>query len=977
MKMKKAIYIPTNTATVIIGEVSETHVKIFLNNEEKIVAYSDLKIEDEVRHASFHEIKKSLLYSLINKPVSDLIYTYNTSRLIPEHHQYKPLIKMLKSPNNRLLIADEVGLGKTIEAGMIYKEIDKRNEVDVALIVVPSSLTLKWRNEMLMRFNEEFEIYRVNEFKRFLQEYKSVFESDVSSTLTRKMIISYHTLRDEQVVKMLEETPLHIDVLIMDEAHTFRNRETSTFEGAEQVCSLAENILFLSATPVQNDIMDLFNILSLLDEDSFMDEGYFLESIRPNALLHQIIAKLKNQKPLEEIQAYIENYLMDTLSLNEYQEDIIAKFMKEELLEKEKRVMYIREFSDADNLSYIINRTKKKDVGLYIKREAQSQTIPPSEEEREFYRQVIEFIKLIFKYKNPKIPAGFITIMPERMASSSMIASIDSFKEMRRTKRFYIKDFDDLDSEVDETEIEDVLLDQLDVLIAAGEAIGDKDSKYQAFEEIVDRLQREKIKKMIVFSFFKKTLSYLENKLKEKGLRTGKIDGDMTPDERFEKIQEFKEGKFDILLSSEVGSEGLDMQFCNVVINYDMPWNPMRVEQRIGRIDRIGQQADKLLIFNLCIEGTIEDRIYSRLYEKLNIFENSIGELEPILGDLTKRLDIEKIIELSEEEMSLKVELEADAMIRKKQEISEQIVELDGMINDVYDYDKELNTYINDEKEHYIVESLKELFLGYLDQKGIGYTSLKNDIYKLNQEDAYKLVKVLKSNWDMDKKATTLYTIQKKAISKIKRAKPYRFTFRQQEGDFSIDVLSLTHPVIRMLSMDQSDTKYGAVINRSIKSVTHAVVYRQEITAQKKDETLHVLLYNSKTGEYEEVDYVTFFSNSSEGVFTQSIEVLKSIEDKVNLIIIRKIEKLVEKKKEETERLIEQKISGIKEHYKKRRVFAEKMKIKVTEENVRMMREQQIKNLIEEEKNKIDELQKQKKVNETYTILSVMEINNE
>ena len=117
-------------------------------------------------------------------------------------------------------------------------------------------------------------------------------------------------------------------------------------------------------------------------------------------------------------------------------------------------------------------------------------------------------------------------------------------------------------------------------------------------------------------------------------------------EERFAKIKEFKKGGFDILLSSEVGSEGLDMQFCNVVINYDLPWNPMRVEQRIGRIDRIGQKFDKLHIFNLCIVGSIEDRIYNRLYSKLGIFENSIGELEPILGELEKQLNISELIDL-------------------------------------------------------------------------------------------------------------------------------------------------------------------------------------------------------------------------------------------------------------------------------------------------------------------------------------------
>ena len=143
-------------------------------------------------------------------------------------------------------------------------------------------------------------------------------------------------------------------------------------------------------------------------------------------------------------------------------------------------------------------------------------------------------------------------------------------------------------------------------------------------------------------------MSYLEKKLSEKGFKIGKIDGDIEPEERYDIINQFKEGKFDILLSSEVGSEGLDMQFCNVIFNYDLPWNPMRVEQRIGRIDRIGQKAEKLFVFNLVVKGTIEDRIYSRLYDRLGIFESSIGELEPILGDIQKEFQIQDIVEMSE-----------------------------------------------------------------------------------------------------------------------------------------------------------------------------------------------------------------------------------------------------------------------------------------------------------------------------------------
>ena len=125
------------------------------------------------------------------------------------------------------------------------------------------------------------------------------------------------------------------------------------------------------------------------------------------------------------------------------------------------------------------------------------------------------------------------------------------------------------------------------------------------------------------------------------------------------------------MLSSEVGSEGLDMQFCNVIVNYDLPWNPMRVEQRIGRIDRIGQKFDKLHIFNLCIQGSIEDRIYSRLYQKLNIFESTIGELEPILGNLEKQINIPDLINLTQKEIDEVLNLKELAIKRQEIEIKQ------------------------------------------------------------------------------------------------------------------------------------------------------------------------------------------------------------------------------------------------------------------------------------------------------------------
>ncbi len=289
--MKKAIHIKTGKTIYVLNEIDKLYVNVIMDNEEKSISSSEVKYILEPTFSSFDDLNQSVFSSLVTHPVSDLLYSYNTNRLVPQYYQYRPLIKMLKSPNNRLLIADEVGLGKTIEAGMILKEIDKREEVEIVLIVVPSSLTLKWKQEMLLRFGEDFEVQKVNEFRSFLKEYYAYSDSKV---FNKKIILSYHSLRDETIIKLLKDTPLYIDVLIMDEAHTFRNNETSTFESAALLTGLAEHIVFLSATPVQNKIDDLFNILSLLDEENFLDEDHFQKTIQPNKLIHQVIASLKS-----------------------------------------------------------------------------------------------------------------------------------------------------------------------------------------------------------------------------------------------------------------------------------------------------------------------------------------------------------------------------------------------------------------------------------------------------------------------------------------------------------------------------------------------------------------------------------------------------------------------------------------------------------------------------------------------------------
>ncbi|MBT5934396.1 DEAD/DEAH box helicase [Sulfurimonas sp.] len=968
--MKKAIYLPTNTSIIILNEIDENYVNVFLDGEEKTVSRRDIELKSEAKGISFDAMNAAVFSTLISNPVTDLLYSYNSSRLVPKHYQYRPLIKMLNSPNNRLLIADEVGLGKTIEAGIIYKEIDKRDDVEIALIVVPSSLTLKWRDEMYMRFGEEFEVKKVNEFRAFLKEYDAYSDSKL---FTNKIIISYHTLRDEVITSMLQDTLLHIDMLIMDEAHSFRNNETSTFEGAALVTGLSENILFLSATPVQNSIRDLFNILSLLDEDTFLDEDYFLKTIKPNSLIHEVVANLKNGQPLETLKSLIAKKDLKTLHLNQHQEVLFQTFSRENELTQEERVDYIKQFTEADNLSYIINRTKKKDVGMFIPREAVSQTIPGTEEEIAFYEEVVDFVKLLFKYRNPKIPSGFITIMPERMASSCMLASIESFENMRKTKKFFVGDIDDQDDELIDVDLEEFLLAKLDILIAKGKEIGSEDSKYKAFESTIDKLISEDVNKMIVFSFFKKTLAYLEEKLIKKGLRVGKIDGDLTPEERYEKINEFRDDKFDILLSSEVGSEGLDMQFCNVVFNYDLPWNPMRVEQRIGRIDRIGQVAEKLLVFNLCIEGTVEDRILNRLYSKLDIFESSLGELEPILGNIQKTFNVQNMINLSDEELKRKIDLEAQSLIRQKKDVSEQNTAMDAMLNDDYNFDETYEKFANSTKEKFVEVGVENFVLGFLKKNNINYLTMANGVYRLNATEAKELFNTLKPLM-ADSREKSAYITQKRVLNRLRKSKSFHFTFTKEENhDFSLEYISLSHPFLKLMESKSDEVCYSSVNNNSY-SNGYAVVYREEIYAHKKFTTLKTVIVDENLKLVDSLDYYSFASSCNS---TSDIAPVDDLEKKKNAIesqIIKQLSISVASKTSETEQLINQKIRVLQEHYEKKKAYAQKMEAKVSNLDVIRMRQAQVENIKQLEEQKVSALKKQMEVSGNYKILGIVEL---
>jgi len=963
--VKKGFYKPTQQNIVIIEEF-DGYSEILLNGEYSTVSNDEIEIQTPLKNIStLDELEENIFLNCIKKPLNDILYSYNSTRLTPEPHQYKPLIKFLNSENNRVLIADEVGLGKTIEAGMIYKEINKREELKISLIVVPSSLTYKWQEELNIRFDEYFSIYKTNQFLNFINEVEDYSNSKL---IHEKIIISYHTLRDERVMNQLENSFFEVDFLIMDEAHTMRNMGTSTYKSAEIITSLSEHIIFLTATPVQNRLDDLFNILSLLDNDYFKDYDYFRKMLQPNSMIHKVIALIRNNSSLDEIKTYIQNRTENIYSAS--LREIFQKILILNKMDNSQKVEIIDKLMKSDHLSFIINRTKKKDVGLAIPRNAKSVIVDITQEEKEYYNEVVKFVQFL----NPETPQGFITIMPERMASSSMIASLESFKQIKKSGKLLFQDLDDLKDYYSNKDIQKEALTYLDNIIEKGDLIGEDDSKFIKFEEILNDLQSQKIKQMIVFSFFKKTLDYLELKLQNLGFSVGKIHGDFSIEERFAKIKEFKNGGFDILLSSEVGSEGLDMQFCNVVINYDLPWNPMRVEQRIGRIDRIGQTFDKLHIFNLCIVGSIEDRILNRLYNKLNIFENSIGELEPILGELEDELNISELMNLSQSEIDKKLNLKELALERKKLEITEQIKEFDKMLNEDLNYKKEENIFLNPLKIDILQQQSRYLIIKYLTENSISFFELKDGTIKLSSENLKKFFNLLKKNMS-DKRVDALkYKEERIFLQKINRYKELKISFQTNNNDdFQTLYIDLHNPIIHIITKDKSYKTVHTLLSHKYYSDGYAIIYRVDFKQLKSKSYIKTIIINSEFNYVDELDYFEFIQDCF--VVNAEFDIdFEKIKHKLNLYIFENIEKQkqVEQKKQNSQ--IDIKINSIKSYFEKQIQKVKRLEEKVNQEDVKRMRIGEIENLKNQRDKKVMELEESKSVHSSFEVLGIVVI---
>ena len=635
------------------------------------------------------DLRRALIHKRMTGALADIIYSMEATNTTFYAYQFKPVTKILQTPANGLLIADEVGLGKTIEAGLVWTELRTRFNYNRLLVVCPASLCEKWRDELDTKIGVAATICglaRVHEILRDQQSGRRGFAliASMQGLRPRRSQDSENNTSDAlKFYEFLEEkegTEKLIDVLIIDEAHHMRNPETATHKIGHRLRSVSEYVVLLTATPVHNHNDDLFSLLKLIDPDMFAKSEYFNEILKANEPLIRARDRLLSNDPSRsEIASELDQAMQNPLLEHSGQLiTLIDQFGESDVTQLSTRLEFAYRLEMVNLLSHTITRTRKHEVleGRVV-REPISVPVSMTPTEGRFYELVTE---IVTEYAlSREISESFLQVTPQQQMASCMPAALKSWQD-KRLVRDQLRDHwsgDPNQDKIDLGPLESELVNRATNLCDYKE-LRDCDSKYIVLRNILtDYFSKHTGAKLIVFSTFRATVAYLASRLASDGMATIMLrGGDGTSKHDILKSFASPEGP-QVLLSTEVGGEGLDLQFCWAIINYDLPWNPMRLEQRIGRIDRLGQRSDKVSIRNLFYDKTIESRIYRRLYEKLDLCRRALGDLEPILGEkigelsrelLTSRLSpeeqekrIDQTARAIEERRALEARLEAEA----------------------------------------------------------------------------------------------------------------------------------------------------------------------------------------------------------------------------------------------------------------------------------------------------------------------------
>lgn len=564
--------------------------RVYKANEEQLSSSGNTMQYDE------NYLRYVTLLSKIKNETAGGFLSSLASGIIPLPHQIHVLNRAMETNNIRYILADEVGLGKTIEAGMIIRELKSRGLVSRILVVCPTGLVTQWASEMQEKFHEKFQVILPSDYDtiRRLTDNDDVygqFDQVISPMDSIKPIEKHAGWSEEKVEKYNEERIYSIinsgwDLIIIDEAHRVAGSsgEVARYKLGNLLAQASPYLLLLSATPHNGKTEPFLRLIRLLDADAFPNaKSIVREQVAPFLIRTEKREAIDNNGNL-----LFKNRIMHLVTIS---------------------------WDDRNNL------------------------------QRELYEMVSSYVAKTYnkalRNRKKNMCLIFLLIIMQRMVTSSTAAirqSLERRLNVLLEQRTCVGNLREED--LDELNIEDGVEDALEAIsldmeleieelkqiisLAKQAQFQNQDAKVEPLLNEIDAiLSEDRTQKVIIFTEFVATQTYLQELLVNRDYTVTILNGGMSIDERNAAMQEFKTST-SIFISTDAGGEGLNLQFANIIINYDLPWNPMKIEQRCGRVDRIGQQRD-VHIYNFIVGETVENRVREVLEEKLSVILKEMG----------------------------------------------------------------------------------------------------------------------------------------------------------------------------------------------------------------------------------------------------------------------------------------------------------------------------------------------------------------
>ena len=621
-----------------------------------------------------------------------------TAAVEPWPHQARTFQRLYAHWPPKLLIADEVGLGKTIQAGLLLRQAWLAGKAKRVLILAPKAVLKQWQIELREKFNLDWPIYDGQKLVWFPSAARQVMgEPTANGSAWHEqpaVIASSQLMRRSERAKVLVEEAAPWDLIVLDEAHHARRRSSGAKQQdrpnallrlMRELKNRTQGLLLLTATPMQVHPIETWDLLALLGLPAEWTESAFLqffedlehpnpshEALERLARLFRSVERAFGEVPSENAQRIADLSRLQTRKLLSALRDQAT--IPRRQLQANAREAALALMRSQTPIRHLVSRYTRQLLRRYAKagrlgspiaeRDVEDRFLPMTGAEQALYEAVETYIASAYDQAGAaeRNAVGFVmTVYRRRVASS--------FHALRRTFERRLAAMDEREavllSEAEEdapddetTEVLDA--DELERLARASLRADERsqinallerasalppDSKLASLKAVLAELRERGYQQAMVFTQFTDTMDFLRDALRKdanarlmcfsgRGGEVPSTDGTWRRIGRDDAKRRFREGEADVLLCTDAAAEGLNFQFCGAVVNYDMPWNPMRVEQRIGRIDRLGQQHPRIRIVNLHYEGTVETDVYRALRERIHLFETVVGRLQPILAQL-------------------------------------------------------------------------------------------------------------------------------------------------------------------------------------------------------------------------------------------------------------------------------------------------------------------------------------------------------